>query len=461
MSTYTLKEQRETKGWDKFVPEILEDGKLYDQALDEFLLDLPVRGIRSIRSLRAIGYDVLVWVRFLAARKPPKSIWEATYADVTAFHKVRRYSEAGHRVKAGTWNRSVASLERLYKWGKMNGCLSELPFRYRTIWHRDTDTGRSVALAQNDAYENETDARVVQFVPADEFVVFRDVGLRGVNADGTPREGARDRNGGRNAIFADMLFATGLRLSEGTHLFAFEIRQLVERAAGRKQVRTTLPDGLTKRNKPRPAIFTRRILKSLTAYIDVERERAIEQWRAKRGWERIDDPIYVYRPSLPQKLKRLDGKFFDCKELKTEERIRVVICADDGTPIEPAQLWLTEQGIPLRANSFEQAFGRASMRCFQCEKPIRVYPHQLRHSFAMHMLSLLVRRHLNAIREQGLEADVYRQLMSDPLREVQALLGHSSITSTYIYLDQLVSGSDTIEHAVEDLMELLPSWSHA
>ena len=61
----TLQEQRAVDGLDHHVPMILLDGRVYDRNLDRFLLDLPLNGVRSRHSLRAYGYDVMVWVRFL------------------------------------------------------------------------------------------------------------------------------------------------------------------------------------------------------------------------------------------------------------------------------------------------------------------------------------------------------------------------------------------------------------
>ena len=53
----------------------------------------------------------------------------------------------------------------------------------------------------------------VPFVSLEDYRVFRDVGLRGLDVDGAERPGARDRNGSRNALFAELLFTTGLRRS--------------------------------------------------------------------------------------------------------------------------------------------------------------------------------------------------------------------------------------------------------
>src|SRR5436309_10702286 len=46
---------------------------------------------------------------------------------------------------------------------------------------------------------------------------------RSSDLDGTERPGARDRNGLRNALFADLLVTTGLRLEEASGLLADEL----------------------------------------------------------------------------------------------------------------------------------------------------------------------------------------------------------------------------------------------
>ncbi|MCH4554403.1 hypothetical protein MKW35_17415, partial [Aestuariibaculum sp. L182] len=64
--------------------------------------------------------------------------------------------------------------------------------------------------ARNDAYERVARRSDVRFVTMDDYRIFREVGLRGLTPDGTERPGARDRNGLRNALFADLLVTTGL-----------------------------------------------------------------------------------------------------------------------------------------------------------------------------------------------------------------------------------------------------------
>lgn len=143
--------------------------------------------------------------------------------------------------------------------------------------------------------------------------------------------------------------------------------------------------------------------------------------------------------------------------LTPDERGRLVLCAEDGAPAEPAALWLTEVGQPVRPNSWEAVFARASRRCAEAGRPIRISPHQLRHTFAVHMLAMLIQHRLAEASPSAGPMAGYRELLGDPLQQVQRLLGHASLATTYIYLDHIASRADTVDAAVEELLALLPA----
>lgn len=210
MSIITVCERREAEGLDAHVPLILRDGVLCDPDLDRFFIDLPLAGVRSRHSLRAYAYDVAVWLRFLDACG--KTVWAATRDDVIAYHRARRRGDVAHRITAASWNRAVASLDRLYCWSAQHGLIAEAPFSRRAVWRPAHGGRRGVIAARNDAYERAPKRSDVRFVTLEQYRIFREVGLRGLRPDGTERPGARDRNGLRNALFADLLVTTGLRL---------------------------------------------------------------------------------------------------------------------------------------------------------------------------------------------------------------------------------------------------------
>jgi site-specific recombinase XerC len=136
-----------------------------------------------------------------------------------------------------------------------------------------------------------------------------------------------------------------------------------------------------------------------------------------------------------------------------DERRRLVLFDASGMDFEPAALWLSEVGLPIAPNSWEAVFSRASRRCQHAGLAFDVSPHQLRHSFAVHMLALLIRQRFGeASSNDDLSGAAYRRMLGDPLQQVQRLLGHSSLATTYIYLDHLAGCQDTVDAAVEELL---------
>ena len=77
-------------------------------------------------------------------------------------------------------------------------------------------------------------------------------------------------------------------------------------------------------------------------------------------------------------------------------------------------------------------------------------PHTLRHTFAVNMLSMLIREQIGTVFDpQDRHGAAYRRILGDPLQKLQHLLGHASITSTYIYLDSLAEAQELVEAAAD------------
>lgn len=444
----TLQETR-SRG-DRDVPIILRDGALYDAELDRFLRDLPANGARSRHTLRAYGYDIMLWTRFLDETRG-KTVWRADRDDVTAYHRARRRSGAAERISASSWNRAIAALDKLYAWALDEALIKASPFRRRTVWRRGRGGRAGQVAARNLSYEATPQRADIALVTMPEFLSFCDVGLRGFTAEGDFRAGARDRNGARNALFAELLFTTGLRLEEASSLFAMEIAPPPTRGPARLRLATRL----TKGDKGRTIIIPRSIVAALRQYIELERAIAVAAFRAREEWDAIN-PIYCRRPSSRShaliSVRRSERMLLD--ELTPAERLRIVLVDARGRPLEPAALWLSEIGLPVAPNSWEKVFERASRRCSATGLSIKVAPHQLRHAFAVHMLAMLIRKTIAEADsdERDPSSAAYRRLLGDPLHTVQRLLGHSSLETTYIYLDHLAGLQDTVDQAVEELL---------
>ena len=445
-------------GWSRqaLAPSLHRDGGTYDANLDRFLADLPLNGVRSQHSLRSYAYDLLVWVRFLDEARS-KTVWQATRDDVDAYHRARRNDDAANRISAASWNRAVAALDKLYRWAVEDGIMAQSPFSYRDVWRRmPSGGGRTIVVTRNQAYERAAKRSDVKFITIEDYRRFRDVGLRGLAVDGSERAGARDRNGSRNALFADLLITTGLRLEEASSLLAVEIEAGVRaHDDGDEQVAFRLPAALTKGDKGRTIRIPATLLARLRSYLEVERSSAVAKFQARNGSLRIPSGIMVHSNGGTIRITAKDGKSAPLRleTVTPDERRRLILHDACGKASEPAAFWLSEIGLPVAPNSWEAVFARASRRCQDAGLAFDVSPHQLRHSFAVHMLALLIRQRIGDVsKDEDLSGAAYRRLLGDPLQQVQRLLGHSSLATTYIYLDHLAGCQDTVDTAVEELL---------
>jgi hypothetical protein len=138
-------------------------------------------------------------------------IWDFLMAMGILF-TVRRVDLATRQSKA-TWNLWVAALDKLYQIGVDEGLVAANPFPrgLRSVRGR---YGR--AVERNLAYEPDGGQRPVKYLSLDQYRRWRNVGLLGTSA---PLPRLRERN----AAFADLLLATGLRLQEAACLLAVEV----------------------------------------------------------------------------------------------------------------------------------------------------------------------------------------------------------------------------------------------
>ncbi len=430
------------------MPFILHDDGSYDHQLNRFFRSCPTMGVRSLNSLRAYARDIVVWMRFLGERRNGKSLWEADRDDVAAFHHARRLSEPPHRISAASWNRAVAALDKLYHWARDQNLIAEMPFTYRQSWTRSAPGGPLQSVAANCAREPGARKGDMRFVDLERYMLFRDVGLRGRLPDGREDPHWRGRHGERNALFAELLITTGLRLQEASSLLLGELPHHKLHVPSIRSVTYRLAAATAKGGRGRDIRLPVRLLAQLYDYARIERENAV----GKRGGRVIPSnarPILA-APNGRRSLRVVDGDreaVVSVDRLSPTERARLV----DADTFAPLSLWLTETGRPMTMPAWEAVFMRASARCQALGLEIDVTPHMLRHAFAVHMLALLLREQVSWVAGGGAGqgGSVYRRLIGDPLLKLQRLMGHSRIESTYIYLDHLDESQAIVDAAVD------------
>jgi site-specific recombinase XerD len=426
------------------MPFILGDNGNYDHDLNRFFRACPTLGVRSPNSLRAYGRDILIWIRFLVERRDNKCLWAADRHDVAAFHAARRLALPPARISAASWNRSVAALDKLYRWAVEEGVIAKSPFTYRQSWRR-TNSGAVMTVAANAATERGARTRDVRFLSLDRYLLFREIGLRGRLPDGSEDPTWQGRNSERNALFAEVLVTTGLRLQEAASLLWIEFPK-PELASALRSRSFRLAPAIAKGSKGRVIRLPERVLKRLHEYAALERANVLMR-RSQSCGESIEHPICVINHERGRLLLEKDAVRASVDVLTPRERSRLVWAETS----EPLCLWLAEGARPMPPAAWEVVFRRASARCRRFGIDLDVTPHMLRHTFAVHMLSLLVREQIGWVLDerQSHIGAAYRRLIGDPLLKLQRLLGHSRIESTYIYLDGLEESQELVDAAVE------------
>jgi site-specific recombinase XerD len=429
-------------------PFVLGADGSYDVDLNRFFRELDSWGVRSANGIAAYSRDVMLFCRFLDEGRGGKSIWECDSADLTAYKTARLRTVGPHQVSLSTWRRSIAALDKWVRWSIAERLLVGEPFRYvdRIVVTPDGPK----RLRVNAALDPDPPVRPAEFLPFEDYLLWRNVGLLGELPDGHPDPRWRGRHGQRNALFADLLVYTGMRLGEAASLLVPEVPLLWARPAGALQV----PAAVAKRGRCRTVYVNQRTLRGLHHYLEIERDELVARCRAGGRYDSLPDGLGVHAAGRYGLTLQEGKRSWPYGKIGQAERQRLR-WVHDGQPGEPLWLWLGEHGGPVAPATWQSAFRRANQRCAQFDIALQVHPHTLRHTFAVHMLGLLLRQTVRALgrREDRLltRAEVRRLLIGNPMRRLQLLLGHSHESTVHIYLDVL-------DEAQEIVLAALAEW---
>ncbi|PXY17028.1 tyrosine-type recombinase/integrase [Prauserella muralis] len=413
---------------------IAPDGR-YDLALNRYFLQADMVDA-SEHTLAAIAYDLADFLTFLwCHRKPVGSrTWtDATPEDRAAYKRWRRTDPNGPRVAGSTWGRCVATVNQFYKWAVRRGLVEQNPVVQRPARSRP---GRARSGQETPA-EAPRDGRKAEagWLPPASYRRWRDVGVRGYLPTGVRDGSFKGRLASRNATFCDLMVRTGLRLSEQSSLSLFEVPEV---DLGRAYVPTRLPVAIAKGGSGRRIYIAASVLRDVWDYIRFDRAEVVERARERGIYDRVADPLVVEDPqraSLPP--RRSGGRRVAVESLGHRERRRLFIRGEDGL-LEPAALWLTEDGLPVMPGTWKSMFQDANDRCVRHGVALRCHPHLLRHSFAVVTLEQLQREHIRELaRMSPAQRTSYEQVFGDPQDWVRRRLGHRSLESTFTYLHTL------------------------
>lgn len=380
--------------------------------------------------------DYCLFFDFLWGRG--KAWSDATSDDLWDFEDWRTRSLRNpRRIGGARWNRGLAALGRLYEWAVRAGHVPVSPVVMRSVVGRSGDVVTVPAARAKNAKASE-----VHWLTPRAFRRWVDVGLRGFGADGLPSMGWSGRLQERNAAFANLLFSSGMRLTEGASLLTFEVPRV--RLEGGRYYAGRLARAVTKSKRARTFYVAASVVGEIEGYAESLRARVIRRAQIKGRYERLPvRRVVTHHTGRPRRLlhwRDQDGVVGQTPlaEASVEERMSLFTEGPMGP--EPLWLWLNESGLPFQPASWEGVFRSASQRCERVLSrvtavPPSCTPHMCRHSFALVMLVVL--NHVMD-RRMGLSPEErrdFRLLYGDPWRMVQDLLGHAHLETTRgIYL---------------------------
>jgi site-specific recombinase XerD len=424
-----LRRQRLTDG----TPFLLSPTFEFDVDLNDFFRSSAMAH-SSLLTQQGYAHDLAAFLSFLWAARSRRSWRNAVEDDHLAYLVWRRQDIAGPGVSGATWDREVAAVNQFYRWALQRGHVQVSPIPQKS--RRPTPHGsgwasrRTLDEQRPATYSHDGGRSDVTWLPPAFYRVWRDVGLRGYGADGLPWKGFRGRWAARNTVFSDVIVRTGLRLQEQSALTVFDVPLAGGPVPGYR--RFWLPEVIAKGASARWVYLPESVLSDLRSYLRIDRAAVVAEAQEEGRYRRERRPLVVADPARPVAVRVGAGGTVKIARLGPAERQRVLVDGEHG--LEPAALWLGEQGWPLSMSRWKGVFAEANHRCWTAGVALQCHAHMLRHSFAVVTLEQLQRGHLAALGELNPEQRThYTRIFGDPLDWVRRRLGHRSVVTTQIY----------------------------
>ncbi|MEU5384177.1 site-specific integrase [Kitasatospora cineracea] len=396
-----------------------------------WLRELPVSGAPAQKTWKSYAQAVRSWLEFLADRQvDPFGDRNELRAALSAFSEYRFAGPLEARWDRGTWDQNVNTVTRFYKWACDEGHCSVMPFTFVMV-RRLGESGFQVVQRNTATMRRAKPHVTVKYLEADFWQIFLRA-LAGLRPDGEP-DGFRGRHLGRNSSMGSLVKSSGLRAQEFTHLLVYELPRVPARRSD-VPLRFPLAAEITKGKKPRETWASYDALVDIWQYIELDRAVTVSN-RPYVPDPALGMPLMVTEPDWEG--GRVNGRRVSWRKLTLKERLRLV--TPDGAP---AIVAVQSDGTPFV--DWATVFRRTSERVRRDFEPRfpTVTPHVIRHTFAMATLELLVRGHYQRAAEliSGVGEDAALALYltkADPMLVLRDLLGHSSVSTTEIYIQRL------------------------
>lgn len=416
-------------------PFILDDMGRPLAAVNEYFASRLFRSFRPLTQPR-YAHSIGVWLKFCASRG---TTWDsASPGDVSDF-KYWRMTDPGNpnRVTGSSMHVDLAAMSSFYSWAESRLDVVSPVLRREVTRSAWSEPGRwRSAEGAPKAEPAGVRDRDVKWLDPRAVERWIDLGLRGFDAAGRERDPSRNRTGSRDAAYAGLLYGSGLRATEGGSLL---LNELPAEGDDRVYYSRRLASKCAKRRQGRTWWLPRSSLDEVQLYIDGGRGQAVRRAQQAGRYEKLLHHSIIERELAPRRLLvRRDGveQVVPLDELDPRERLSLYRRTPTG--IEPAALWLNENGMPRPTRAWNDTFATGNERLERLGMPwFRCVPHMLRHSFALRWYSvgrLLWDRRLAHLSER--EQQDFRSQFGDTWSFVQTLLGHRHPqTTANIYLE--------------------------
>lgn len=408
----------------------------------------------SIQTQHSYAKDLKQFFSFLDSQQ--KTWWKASEDDFANYEFWRRRdSQNPARISGAKFARELAAIVRFYKWQIGRGVIDQTPIAVQTRRLRNGNFGESNALAPRNVRRTN-----VKWLTPRAYRQWRNVGFAGYGIDGLRDEKWRGRMEGRNVAFCDLLWSSGLRLTEGATLLVSEIP---ERTNNERFVRGRVGEAVAKGGSKRDFWMSADVVDRIYSYIDISRRLAIKRAQLEGRYSYVENILIAKSVTNNRVIHYVTGSGVEGKiqfdQLSAEMRSRIYI--EKLGEREPLSLWLGESGMPLPVNTWETNFKIANQRCARNGVDIYCHPHMLRHSFALKMLVTLMHVFEHRMNITADERREFRMIFGDPWTLVQTLLGHRSpivTRDTYlepvkgIQLDLILNDTFNDDSSIDDLL---------
>lgn len=397
-----------------------------DVRVNRWLVSDEIRGL-SRSTWEKYAYSLKVWLSFLSAYG---CRWdEADHGAQEAFKVWRVQDERNPRlVSLGTYDHDLIAIRLFYGWASAEYGVHN-PIRMRRGRGRRRRDGSPVERAVT--APKATRDRDVKWFDPDGFARYRDVGLQGLTVDGEDDPGFRGRNGQRDGAFIDGLYGTGLRLQEWASVLLVE---LPADDATRAYYTCHVADATAKGGYGRDHWMPRQALLQALNYVEGERAAAVRRARREGRYERLPGARIIVQTLAGRRLRlrSRDGRLSDVPLDALDSTARLRLFRETAEGLEPAALWLNEDGSARARRGWHHTFTAANQRLARLGfVGFAGAAHMMRHSFALRWYSvgkLVYRAQLGHLTEE--ETRDFRQQFGDVWGLVQLLLGHQDVQTT-------------------------------